>query len=69
MTKLGITISMTMLTMPMGTSAMTLHPSKGGFQGTTDMMTMAGTWQLGMHVRTQDYKVHTATAKLVMPSL
>jgi copper transport protein len=64
-TKVGVTISMTMLDMDMGTDSISLLPDgKGHFSGSGDL-SMAGNWQISIQIRAADHTLHEANANIV----
>jgi copper transport protein len=65
-TRANITLYTTMQDMPMGTDAIILHADgKGQFSATSDNLSMAGHWAIGITIQTSDHSLHKAGVSLV----
>ncbi len=63
---LNITLYTTMQDMPMGTDSIVLHADeKGQFSATSDNLSMAGHWAVGITIQTSDHLLHKAGVSLV----
>ncbi|MFL5707140.1 MAG: FixH family protein [Ktedonobacteraceae bacterium] len=63
---LNITLYTTMQDMPMGTDSIVLHADeKGHFSATSDNLSMAGHWAVGITIQTSDHLLHKAGVSLV----
>lgn len=66
-TNVGVSLYTTMLDMNMGTDTVNLRPNgKGGFSAKGDI-SMDGSWQVRVEVRTPDNTLHEATIKFFTP--
>jgi nitrogen fixation protein FixH len=66
-TNVGVSVYLTMLDMDMGTDTVNLQPNdKGGFGAEGDL-SMPGSWQMRLQVRTLDNNLHEATLKFFAP--
>lgn len=65
-THVNITLYTTMQDMPMGTDAISMHAAgKGLFSATSDNLSMAGHWAIGITIQTSNHALHKAGVSLL----